>query len=325
VGAADQVSVNGNRLAGGAFGIDAGGGAESPQVTGNAIGANSAKTAVVDGTSDSSIAVDSSPTGPADITNNTIAADGPIDAMLIRGDGAEIALNQIGLPGVAGSGGFIGMRAEGSNHLIQGNSVGNVSGDAFILTGITGSEIKQNEVGEIGPVGGSGISINSSPGNSTGNAIGSNDPNLANVFSDVGDDAIRIEGDGNDGNQILANIGGDADGLFIDLQGTQGPGNGLLGPNQGVEAPKVKQITAKAISGTAGPSGQVRVYRSGSPKGDFPDGLRKLIGTKTVKPDGTWSLKPGGNGVRKSWVITANQTDSAGNGSELSKGKSRRK
>jgi hypothetical protein len=324
VGAADGVIVNGNRIAGGVSAVNAGSEANDLLVEANTIGANADGTAVIDGTSNSAIAVSSSPTGPADIINNTIAADAAIDAMTVRGDGAEITSNRIGLPGVAGSGGFIGMRVEGSNHLIQGNSVGNVSGGAIFLTEITAAEVKQNEVGEIGPVGGSGISINSGPGSSTGNAIGSNDPNLANVFGDIGGDAIMIEGDGNDGNQILANVGGDAGGLFIDLEGAPGPGNGLQGPNQGVEAPKVKRITAKSISGTAGPSGQVRIYRSGSSKGKFPRGLKKLIGTKTVKPDGTWKLKPGGT-IKKSWVITTNQTDSAGNGSELSKGKSRRR
>ena len=150
-------------------------------------------------------------------------------------------------------------------------------------------------------------------------------PTSRTQFGDVGEDAIRIVGDGQDQNQILANVGGEAGGLFVDLEGTDGPGNGADGPNAGIEAPKVKQLTAKTISGTGVPGATVWVYRSGSPKGDFPQELRKLIGTKTVKDDGTWKLKPGGNGVKKSWVVTANQNDPTGNGSELSKGKQRKR
>ena len=323
VGDADNVTAYGNQMAGGVYGIHANSGAENLTAEANTIGANQAGTAVIDGTSGSSIDVDSSSAGGAAIINNTIAADAIIDSITVRGDGAEIASNRIGLAGVEGSGGLLGMNVSGSNHLIQGNSVGN-TGVGIYVAELTGAEIKDNLLGELGPTGGPGILIDFAPGNSTGNAIGSNDPALANEFGEVGEEAIKIVGDGNDGNQILANLGGPVGGLFIDLQGEQGPGNGLQGPNVGVEAPKVKQITEKAISGTAGPNGQVRIYRSGSPKGDFPDELKKLLGTKDVKPDGTWKLKVPGAGVKKSWVITANQTNSAGNGSELSKGKKRK-
>ncbi len=125
------------------------------------------------------------------------------------------------------------MNVSGCQSPDPGELGGNTSGDAIYLAELTAAEIKDNEVGELGPVGGSGILIPSAPGNSTGNAIGSNDPSLANVFGDIGDDAIKIVGDGNDGNQILANIGGPADALFIDLEGAPGPGNGLQRPEPG--------------------------------------------------------------------------------------------
>ena len=321
VGDADNVILNGNHMAGGVYGLDADSGADNLLAEANIIGSNRAGTAVIDATSGSSINVDSSSTGGADIINNTIAVDGPVDPMTVVGDGAEIASNHIGLAGVEDSGGLLGVNVSGSNHLIQGNTVDNASIGIFAEE-LTGAEIKDNVLGELGPLAGSGILIDEAVGNSTGNAIGSNDPALANEFGDIADNAITLLGDGNDGNQILANLGGPGNGPFVDLGG-DGPGNGDDGPNQGVSAPKVKKITAKAILGTAGPSGQVRVYRSGSPKGDFPAELKKLVGTQDVKPDGTWKLKPAG-GVKKSWVITANQTDAIGNGSELSKGKQRR-
>ena len=245
--------------------------------------------------------------------------------MTVRGGGATIAANQIGLSGVANSGGGIGLVVEGSSHSIQGNSIGNVSADAINLSQTTGSALAANLIGVLGPVGDSGVTITGVGGASVGNAIGSNDPDLANRFGDIGEDAIRIVGDGQDQNQIFANVGGEAGGLFVDLEGTDGPGNGANGPNAGIEAPKVKQLTAKAISGTGVPGATVWVYRSGSPKGDLPQELRKLIGTKTVKDDGTWKLKPGGNGVKKSWVVTANQNDLTGNGSELRRASSGRR
>ena len=322
--AADNIDVTNNRMAGGANAVNAGSGALSLKVEANQIGLSSDGTAVLDGTTETSIAVNSSdPSTPSRILNNDIAEDVAVTAISMGGSGGEVSSNRIGLAGVTGSGGLAGIHLAGGDHLVQGNAIGNVTG-AIDLSENSGSEIKDNSIGELGPVGGDGILINSAPDNSTGNAIGSNDPELGNVFGDIGGDAIRVQGDGNDGNQILANTGGDADGLFIDLEGANGPGNGLQGPNAAVNAPKVKQITATAISGTAGPSGQVRIYRSTSPKGDFPEGLKKLVGTKDVKPDGTWKLKVPGKGVKKSWVVTANQTDSAGNGSELSKGKSRK-
>ena len=168
---------------------------------------------------------------------------------------------------------------------------------------------------------GSGIYLTTDVSNSTGNAIGSHAPDLANEFTDIGNDAIRIQGDGQDGNQLLAATG-EADGLFIDLEGDDGPGNGANGPNGGIEAPKVKKVTEKTVSGTVpgNPNGQVWVYRSTSPKGDFPQGLKKLLGTKDVKPDGTWKFKPGGT-IKKSWVLTALHMDDANNGSELAKGR----
>jgi hypothetical protein len=42
---------------------------------------------------------------------------------------------------------------------------------------------------------------------------------------------------------------------------------------------KVNRITEQTISGTGEPDAQVWIYRSGSPKGDFPNELKKLIGT----------------------------------------------
>ena len=59
------------------------------------------------------------------------------------------------------------------------------------------------------------------------------------------------------------------------------------------------------------------------PQGRLPGRAQEADRHQDVKPDGTWKLKPGGK-IEKSWVIIAIQTDEIGNGSELSKGKQRR-
>ena len=107
-------------MAGGVHAVDAGSGADDVIIEANRIGANAAGTAVLDGTSDSSIAVNSNFTNPTAIITNTIAADAVIDTVAVQGTSAEIASNQIGLDGVANSGGFIGLRVAGNSHPSKG-------------------------------------------------------------------------------------------------------------------------------------------------------------------------------------------------------------
>jgi hypothetical protein len=50
-----------------------------------------------------------------------------------------------------------------------------------------------------------------------------------------------------------------------------------------------------------------------------PTGLKKLIGTTTVNGNGEWKLKPSKK-LKERQIVTALQTDPAGNSSELSAG-----
>ncbi len=295
-------------------------------VTSNSIGTNADGTAVLDGTSDSAIIVNSNGSAPATIQGNLIAADSAINAMTVRGGGATIAANQIGLSGVANSGGGIGLVVEGSSHVDPGK----LDRERQRRRGSTSPRppaptLAANLIGVLGPVGDSGIAITPGRRHLEQNAIGSNDPDLANEFGDIG-------GGRDPGSSATArtrtrssptSAARPAASSSTSRERTA-PATAPTGPNAGIEAPKVKELTAKAISGTGVPGATVWVYRSGSPKGDVPQELRKLIGTKTVKDDGTWKLKPGGNGVKKSWVVTANQNDVTGNGSEFAKGKQRK-
>ena len=212
---------------------------------------------------------------------------------------AEVASNRIGLAGVTGSGGFIGIHVAG-RIICSGEYVGNMSGGAISASSAARRSRTTDRRARLG--GGYGIldrlgprqlhgerdrQQRSRPGQRVRRHRRRRDPGPGGWQ--------RWQPDPRQHRRPV-------DGLFIDLEGAHGPGNGLHGPNAAVNAPKVKQITATAISGTAGPSGQVRIYRSASPKGDFPEGLKKLVGTKDVKPDGTWKLKVPGAGVKKSWV-----------------------
>jgi parallel beta-helix repeat protein len=324
VGSADNVVVADNMMAGGFFAVEAGSGAEAVNIESNSIGATADGTEVLKGTTEQSIAVNSNATLPASIVDNLIVEDFLVSGITLGGSAATVSGNRIGVAGTIYSGGSVGIRIQGSSHAIDGNSISETLDDGIRLTDTSGSAIAGNSIGVDGPVDGAGIAITADAGSSVGNGIGSNDPPNGNRFGYTGEDAIQIVGDGQDQNQILGNLGGPVNGFFVDLEGTPGAGNGADGPNSGIAAPKVGKITEKAIPGSGVPGATVWVYRTSSIKGVFPDSLTKLIGTKTVKADGSWKLKPGGK-VKKSWVITALQNDSTGNGSELTKGKSRRK
>jgi hypothetical protein len=216
----------------------------------------------------------------------------------------------------------VGIRVEGTGHTVNFNSIRETTDDGIRLLNATGATVSDNDIGVDGSVGG-GIAITPGATPSTGNQVGGDDAESANTFGAIPGDAILIEGADQSGNLIGTNLGGPAGDLFVDLEGTDGPGNGPGGPNDEVEAPKVK-VGKKTITGTAEADGEVWVYRSTSAKGEFPAGLKKLLGRKDVKPDGTWKLNPAGTTIKKGWVVTALQNDPDGNGSELSKGKQRK-
>ena len=323
VGSADNVDVSNNRMAGGDFAVLAGSGADGLTVEANSIGATADGTGVLDPASSTPIQVSSSSTAPASITDNLVVADSIRTAISVDGQGAAVNGNQIGVPGVAGSGGVLGIGVLGSSHTIEGNSVMETFGHGILLFDTTGSAVADNEIGVGGSVDGAGIAVMRDESGSVGNAIGSNDPDLANTFGHTGGDAILITGAEQDQNQILANLGGPVNGFMVDLEGTDGPGNGATGPNNGINPPKVKKVKEKVVSGASDhPSAEVWVYRTCSVAGVFPDCLSKVLGTATVKADGTWKLK---RKIKKSWVVAALQNDTTGNGSELTKGKKRKR
>jgi CSLREA domain-containing protein len=245
-------------------------------------------------------------------TGNEDVGGGPV-AIDVFGDGSDG--NTIGGAG-AGDGNTVGNTStgiqlfEGDSNTVQGNGIGtNAAGTADL--GFAGV----------------GVDIGGSP--STGNVVGGPTAAAENVISNLTNpfqtgDAIRVLGDGNDGNQILRNRGDLNAGLFADL-GANLFGNGPSGPNDDIAAPVISGgATSILVSGTGAESGAtVRVYRTGTAASGDPNGLIAFAGEAVADGSGNWSLAcpspectgglPGGGRV------TANQTDVDGNSSEFSK------
>ena len=322
VASGDGVTVSGNHLAGGGLGITAGSAAEGVAIQDNSIGTNSAETAVVDGTQAPSVFLNSFSGDPALIQGNLIAKDpgNSQEAMQIGNTGATIDENQIGIVGASGSGGAVGISVEGTSHLVEENTIVETSGDAISLGSAAGNTIAANTIGiDDDGIAGDGIQITGATSTSLSNVIGGEDKDRANIFDGVTGDAIRLVGDTQDLNRIQVNLGS-SDGLFVDLEGDDGKGNGATGPNAGIDAPKVKKVKDDEVSGTGVPGGEVWVYRSRSDEKEVPSGLKKFLGTKNIKNDGTWKFKPDSK-IKGKHVITALQADDVGNSSELAKGK----
>jgi parallel beta-helix repeat protein len=327
VGEADDVTISGNRLGGGMYGVRNAGSSDNLLVEENSFGLNAAGNSVLAGPLNQATLLTSDPSNPVTVARNEIANPGLANSSLItiEGSGATVDENTLGLPGIPGSGGQDAIQIlEGNSDLVEENSVSEATGSGIVLDSTSNSEVAGNEIGVDGPIGGSGIYVTNDPFLAQFNLIGGSDEARANVIEGVAGDAIRIEGAGSDFNRVEVNLGKDAGGLFLDLEPQDGPGNDPAGPNEGIQKPKVKSVEKEKVKGEGEPGGKVWLFLSRSAKGDVPTGLKSFIAKKGVKNDGTWKIKPDHN-LGKNDVVTALQTDSALNSSELTKGKQRKK
>ena len=112
---------------------------------------------------------------------------------------------------------------------------------------------------------------------------------------------------------------GEGAGGFLDLAGLDGPGNGPTGADYGIEAPKLKKAEREKLKGKGVPKARIAIYKTKSPKGEVPTGLKKFLGTAKVKGDGKWEFEPQKK-LDKGQIVTALQTDKDGNSSELTEG-----
>ena len=204
--------------------------------------------------------------------------------------------------------GLLGTPIEAQDAVIMGNHIGTDAGGGFY------------------PNEGAGIEVGALGGTTTGAVIGAC-PACANVISNSGADAIRIEANGSDENRITDNTGrnngrldihGPTNDLFIDL-GTNGQGNGAAGPNTGIAAPVIgnglssSAATTTKLSGTSSePNGTViDVYTTYT---RFAD-VKAHIAEGEVQ-NGAWSVTYP-TALPKGTCITAAQSDDDNNTSEL--------
>ena len=98
VGAADNVAVANNRMAGGRSAVIAGPDAETVNIEANKIGLNAGDSDVLDGTSNTSININSDNVdNPISAVNNMIGMD-VAQPVGVLGTGGVVNDNQIGLP-----------------------------------------------------------------------------------------------------------------------------------------------------------------------------------------------------------------------------------
>ncbi len=228
--------------------------------------------------------------GPADVYSNDIGRSGT---------GTDLAVDGAGVRVTGGTGA-----------VVRHNVIQRVGGAGIHLTGGTGATILANDIGGTEPgegAGADGILIAGATSAKIGDEADASSPN--HIFGSAGD-AIRIAGDGTDGNTIFDNDGSGNGGLFVDL-GADGPGNDpATGSNSGILGPSVL-ATATGASGKATKDGTVRVFRTTG-----PGQLGAQIGEVEVADDGAWSVTFAA-ALANGDLVAATQTDTTGNTSEL--------
>ena len=165
------------------------------------------------------------------------------------------------------------------------------------------------------------IQIDDNPTAATGNTIGGTTPASENVISNVPGSAIAVRHGDNDDNTFGRNRGTNNDDIFIDL-GQDGPGNNNVdAPNHSIDAPLVSSATDDVVAGSgAAANAAVLVFRT--PDGGNPNNLTSFLGEATASAAGAWQLPVNiPNGTR----VTALQTDTSGDSSELSSLRRRRR
>jgi len=339
VGDADDVTVGG---AGSGFrnylgtypggGIGTGSGALDLIVRNNFVGLNDAGTARIgDG---GSVTVGATTDAPA-VSDNRIAADASTFtvALNVGASNSSVTGNVVGI-GTGGQnvgGAEIAINIGGADNTVggagagEGNVVGNTDGGISVGGG-DGNTVAGNRIGtdatetQAHPITNTGINVNGPDDNTIGGDTAAEE----NVIENVGGDAIKILGDGTDFNSVLRNRGSAApSGEFIDLTPNEGPGVQALGANEAIAAPTIDPgPTSEAVSGTGAELGAtVRVYRTLSADGSNPDDIEAFVGEDVADASGDWSVAcPGGGCAAEmpgSGQVTANQTDTSGNSSEL--------
>jgi hypothetical protein len=144
-----------------------------------------------------------------------------------------------------------------------------------------------------------------------GNTIGGDTGAAQNTISNSTGAAIWIRG-GASANVVRRNVGTGNGGLFVDVNDPAGAGNPAAPPTQGgVQSPTILIATTGGALGGAEPGSTVRLYTTtgGGSLGSF-------LGSAVTDASGVWVGLY--SGVPAGTRVTAAQTTTAGNSSELS-------
>jgi len=244
---------------------------------------------------------------------------------IVKGNSIGVGVGSAPLPIATGEAGLritwntSGTATVGGTTAGDGNTIGNVQGGppALLLNGgVNASTIQGNFIGTTATGtpeanGGNGIQLGENNA-VTNNTVGGLNTAGANWISNAAGNAIEQERAG-DGNLYLENFGknnGGPSSIFIDI-GANGPG-APSGHNNGIAAPSVN-VATHSVSGTARANAVIRVYETYSSHDD----ARQLIATPTADGSGNWSANLGAFTLEPGQCVTANQTDTANNSSEM--------
>ena len=279
-----------------------------------------------------------SPVDGATITANRMAATtGGVSPMLLTVTNSVVQGNTIGIgtggQNVGGGNAGIALPGGGSGNQIggtgpgEGNVIGN--GSIGIIVGDTNTTVVGNRIGtdvtevQSHPMTVGGIRVTGTS-NVIGGATAASENVIVNILAGPSNgDAIHMSDNGADFNRILRNRGSVTAGQeFVDL-GIEGPGNGT-GTNEGIERPTITVgATSLQVSGTGAlPGATVRVYRTASSAGATgPRDVIAYAGQATADGSGNWTLNcPSAGcevGLPGAGQVTANQTSTTGNSSEM--------
>lgn len=316
VGSAGGVTIGGpepgqaNQIHGGTYGVFAGEAGPTPApdlvVEGNRIGRSLDGSA---GLFPPSNGISASSEGITEAGDTARFVNNSIEATQVgiesHSTGAVIAGNAI-------AGGEIGVyawgdtEASGIGNLIEGNEIVDPVEEGILI------ENDFNEIlgNEISGAGAAGIQIQ--PFLSLGadeNLVGGDAPGSENRIFGSGDDAISILDFEGTFTEVARNLGAENGGRFIRLAAAGGES---VGPNGGIEPPKITTAGKTEASGSAEPLALVRVFRKNSSE---PGELSAFLGEATADAGGSWSVTyaalPG------STIVTATQTNTEGGTSEL--------
>jgi len=253
----------------------------------------------------------------------------PTDALTIDGGNCGTVADPRPCTGLRGTGGFDGIViAPGAGSELRGLALTNMD-DGIVVNGAGGTTIQGNYLGVdlAGALDGNddaGIEVTGTPDSTVETLIGGVTPADRNLISANDGDAIRVSRV--DGVAVHGNRGAGNEGLFIDLEDPDGPGNfSTTGSAEGLQPPVAQSPTIDAeLRGTGEPNATVRVFTKATIS---PGELGSLVTTTTADGDGDWvatfPAQPDGTRLAATQTVPApvgDQTSEVGTSVEIGGG-----